>query len=186
MAWPRLAEYFARFKLSLAMICSVEVLAPTLSRVPLCVRPPSEANAGSKENVDLREDEKSWVDGLSRGLEASSTSHHQSGPAATQVPDPCDARLDIWKAAQLYLGRPVKITNVAQAIVPIQIEGSSNLGPGDNRPKLEVNVIVHGPDDDDCLSSGLHPTQNGDAQETSQSCSHFQGRNACGIALDWM
>jgi len=48
MAWPRLAEYFARFKLSLGMTCNLEVRAPTLSRVPLFVEP---AVIGNGENV---------------------------------------------------------------------------------------------------------------------------------------
>ena len=42
MAWPRLAEYFARFRLSLGIPCSLEVMATTLSRLPLSVRPPQE------------------------------------------------------------------------------------------------------------------------------------------------
>ena len=36
--WPRLAEYFARFQLS-DMPCSLEVKAPTLSTIPLYIRP---------------------------------------------------------------------------------------------------------------------------------------------------
>ena len=44
MAWPRLAEYFARFKLSLGMTCNLEVRAPTLSRVPLFVGPATAPN----------------------------------------------------------------------------------------------------------------------------------------------
>jgi|AntRauTorckE5430_2_1112549.scaffolds.fasta_scaffold03504_3 hypothetical protein len=41
-AWPRLAEYFARFQLSLGLKCSLEVMAPSLSRLPLFIRPPTE------------------------------------------------------------------------------------------------------------------------------------------------
>lgn len=41
-AWPRLAEYFARFQLSLGLACSLEVMAPSLSRLPLFIRPPKE------------------------------------------------------------------------------------------------------------------------------------------------
>jgi hypothetical protein len=40
LAWPRLAEYFARFKLSRGLCCCLEVLAPTLSKIPLQVVPP--------------------------------------------------------------------------------------------------------------------------------------------------
>jgi hypothetical protein len=48
--WPRLSEYFARFRLSLGLICSLEVLAPTLSRLPLRVLPVSET-ADDMESV---------------------------------------------------------------------------------------------------------------------------------------
>lgn len=41
-AWPRLAEYFARFQLSLGLKCSLEVMAPSLSRLPLFIRPKHE------------------------------------------------------------------------------------------------------------------------------------------------
>lgn len=41
-AWPRLAEYFARFFLSRGLGCSLEVLAPTLAKTPLFIRPPIE------------------------------------------------------------------------------------------------------------------------------------------------
>ena len=42
MAWPRLAEYFARFQLNTNLPCSLEVKAPTLSRIPLHILPPAE------------------------------------------------------------------------------------------------------------------------------------------------
>ena len=41
-AWPRLAEYFARFQLSIDLPCSLEVKAPTLQSTPLYIRPPAE------------------------------------------------------------------------------------------------------------------------------------------------
>eukprot|EP00804_Cyclotella_cryptica_P023610 CCRYP_011939-RA/>CCRYP_011939-RA protein AED:0.03 eAED:0.03 QI:0/0/0/1/1/1/3/0/958 len=47
-AWPRLAEYFARFQLSLDLSCSLEVLAPSLSRRPLMIRPPAEMELRSR------------------------------------------------------------------------------------------------------------------------------------------
>lgn len=37
--WPRLAEYFARFQLIIGLKCSIEILAPTLSPLPLAIRP---------------------------------------------------------------------------------------------------------------------------------------------------
>ena len=41
-AWPRLAEYFSRFQLSVDLPCSLEVKAPTLQSTPLYIRPPAE------------------------------------------------------------------------------------------------------------------------------------------------
>ena len=41
-AWPRLAEYFARFQLSIDLPCSIEVKAETLQPLPLYIRPPKE------------------------------------------------------------------------------------------------------------------------------------------------
>ena len=62
-----------------------------------------------------------------------------------------DTRVEIWKAAQLYLGLPFDISNTAHAIVPIRSEStaSPDTRTSKNRPKLEGNVIVHGPDDED-------------------------------------
>ena len=42
LAWPRLANYFARFGLCWGISCSLEVMAATLTNVPLFVRPPRE------------------------------------------------------------------------------------------------------------------------------------------------
>jgi len=42
LAWPRLANYFARFRLSLGITCSLEVMAMPLTKVPFLVRPPME------------------------------------------------------------------------------------------------------------------------------------------------
>lgn len=60
-AWPRLAEYFARYQLSLGLKCSLEVLAPSLSRVPLLIRP-------SFATLDLYQNHvrKEQVDGSSK------------------------------------------------------------------------------------------------------------------------
>ena len=61
MAWPRLAEYFARFQLSLGLQCSLQVMAPMLSTVPLFIRPKQELESGESKiskNAKLKEEEK--------------------------------------------------------------------------------------------------------------------------------
>jgi hypothetical protein len=66
---------------------------------------------------------------------------------------PSQHRLDLWKAAQLFLGRPVDLCNVAHAIIPIRGRNPKNLAQRrkDNilGPTLEVAVVVHGPSDDE-------------------------------------
>ena len=57
-AWPRLAEYFARFHLSNGIKCSLEVLAPFFSNVPLFIRPPVETVLKNQKLTNSLPDEK--------------------------------------------------------------------------------------------------------------------------------
>lgn len=57
-AWPRLAEYFARFHLSIGIKCSLEVLAPFFSNVPLFIRPPIEFELKNRTLSDGIQDDK--------------------------------------------------------------------------------------------------------------------------------
>lgn len=68
--WPRLAEYFARFQLSLQLKCSLEVMAPSLSKAPLYIRPLDEQKhyfpkkkEGSQVNNDLNSSRNFKSDG---------------------------------------------------------------------------------------------------------------------------
>ncbi|CAB9511646.1 expressed unknown protein [Seminavis robusta] len=58
LAWPRLAEYFARFRLSCSLPCSLEVMAPTLSKTPLFVRPPLEERNRQQQQQRLQEQQR--------------------------------------------------------------------------------------------------------------------------------
>jgi hypothetical protein len=202
MAWPRLAEYFARFKLSLGIPCSLEVLAPTLSRVPLWVRPatttndtylqmnklntmknisnnsskkktkknPSPTNA-SDDIFELHNDQ--WYDQLESDAVKTDDTDDESGrnakgvAVATAKTD-C-GRLGIWKAAQVFLGRAIDIENVAHVIVPIRAKKAKGKAKRKNQanvgPKLEVDVIVHGPDDE--FDEYAKDTDFGDARSGS-------------------
>ena len=60
--WPRLAEYFARFQLS-DMSCSLEVKAPTLSTVPLYIRPIFEIRHRQKRLEEKKRRKKIRDDG---------------------------------------------------------------------------------------------------------------------------
>jgi len=49
-AWPRLAEYLARFQLSLDLNCSIDVVAPLLSPIALSIKPQLEIERSSEDN----------------------------------------------------------------------------------------------------------------------------------------
>lgn len=144
MAWPRVAEYFARFKLSVGLTCSLEVLASTLSRLPLLIRPSNENNMLKNENILKVDNEESHYNCVFNDEETESRPlRGQDIPQSVverKVPtnDDC-ARFNVWKAAQIYLGRSILLKNVAHTVVPIRFEKNFTC----NGPKLEVGIIVH-------------------------------------------
>lgn len=157
MAWPRLAEYFARFQLSTGLNCRLEVLAPSLSRVPLHVRPegPSSRNNRPQPQSQLRatsEDDSTpnkqqveWKDIL-----AEQESEEEKKEARVVTPEEAVVRRGnvgtdpethhLLCAAQKFLERPVHASNMAHAVAPIRLEG----GKLADAPKLEATLIVHG------------------------------------------
>jgi hypothetical protein len=170
LAWPRLAEYFARFKLSLDMTCSLEVLAPTLSRVPLWVHP-NETDPISRESTKKKKEtvKKGQKKAMKKNVDLTNVndwngsssqkegvgwstmvddSHHATSKLNYKLPNP--ERLLIWKATQSFLGRSIDIANVAHANVPIRIENDiipTKRGMKKSTPigpRLIVDVIVHG------------------------------------------
>ena len=150
-AWPRLAEYFARFQLSLGLQCGLEVLAPSLSSIPLFIRPASQCGnrqrnpSTSASSVSAMDDDHGqWTDGLSDTSEVagSDTMVSEDNP-----PNATDARrFEILTAATAYLRRPVEMKNVAHSVHPI---GRGSRHSHDTQPTLEVHMIVYGPSDDD-------------------------------------
>ena len=56
-AWPRLASYFSKFQLSLDLPCSLQVLAPSLSLIPLYVRPVFEEEAAMDSRKTKNKDD---------------------------------------------------------------------------------------------------------------------------------
>lgn len=138
-AWPRLAEYFARFKLSLKLHCSIQVIVPPdLAPYPLMIRPLQEEGViqGKPDGLEELEDdiEQAIHKTSSNGLEKHTSLE--------------DERCLVWKAARHYLGRPVEAKNVAHSVVPIRIRAEQSKS-SINTPKLEIAMIVHGPDDED-------------------------------------
>ena len=161
----RKAEYFARFRLSLGLPCSLEVLAPTLSAMPLLVRSLSETTntTGVQEQPPVK-------------LRSKGTGHNNSNNQELNHHTICNA-------LQHYLGRTVNPKNVAHAIIPIRFRGDDDCegmtattrrrGGGGRRPlqpsrtttpqqglrpKIEVYMAVLNSEDDDGIEH--HDTTN--------------------------
>ena len=131
-AWPRLAEYFARFQLSLGLPCSLEVMAPTLSTVPLFVRSSLERrqqNQHAATNSIQPTDDDQW----------SLKDAGSDSDSACSVDVDTDIRKDIQRAVSSFLRCNVDLKNVAHSKQPI--------GSGKRRtktsPTLEVDMIVY-------------------------------------------
>ena len=179
LAWPRLAEYFARFNLSLDMTCSLEVLAPTLSRVPLWVHP-NDVNPSKSEYM------KSKMC-TTKSSEVNAQRMKENKPNCTYIQGKKDfvhtlkkknanrKREQIWKATQTYLGCSIDLANVAYASVPIRMEDriTNKKAPKKlslNGPRLVVAVVIHSrsmSEEDDTLDEGSNEMQK---EKRSTSC----------------
>jgi hypothetical protein len=136
-------------------------MAPSLSNIPLVVRPfdqyvrgTQKAAAKSRQKRVVQPEERPWTEGFEYDEEekaetGSQSSRQESSHSSDNEDDDNnplndDERTRIWKAAQLYLGHPLRLINVVHALVPIRVEGYR---PTDaSCPKLEVDLIVHGED----------------------------------------
>ena len=100
--WPRLAEYFARFQLSIDLPCSIELKAPSLQTIPLYIRPPvemerrsnrkssaphtlrNESDSNNSNNGDDKLDQDDWEGG--DGFDENSLSTANDTPMNRQEP----------------------------------------------------------------------------------------------------
>jgi hypothetical protein len=89
--------------------------------------------------VPLQEEDDPWVDGLEDDYHNEHEQDTEVGRRMRRMTlDP--HRRAVFKAAQAYLERPIKLKNVAHSIQPIRIEGQDQ--NSSSTPKLEVNMIV--------------------------------------------
>ena len=157
-SWPRLAEYFARYQLSLDLSCSLEVLAPSLCRRPLMIRPPSEIEQRSRmvevEKVDECDlDGDGWDDGCDND-DDHDENDAQAPIVSKTVRDREHAQQQkdkkmslLCKAAEMYKGRPVSLKNVALESHLIRRHGENTVR-AKNASMLEVSIVVFGPESD--------------------------------------
>jgi hypothetical protein len=130
--YPRLAEYFARFNLSRGLSCTLEILAPVLSPVPLVVRPIAQTRQ---------------PEGGALGVRTPLGRRKKDQRNASE-----DFRESVRRGMEVYLEHKVRLENVAHAMVPIRFNagsgtldgggGRSNNGTEAGRPVLEVAFVV--------------------------------------------
>jgi hypothetical protein len=105
----------------------MEVLAPTLSRIPLVVSPPSFINQKyvKRCNQHQADIEIFDVDGNKQDI---------------------DERRAVWKATSQFLGREINFDNVSHAVIPIRSTRMKR--KSHYEPVMKVSIVVAGPDDD--------------------------------------
>mmetsp|Transcript_13621 Transcript_13621/g.20733 ORF Transcript_13621/g.20733 Transcript_13621/m.20733 type:complete len:583 (+) Transcript_13621:499-2247(+) len=155
LAWPRLAEYFARFQLSLGLPCSLEVMAPTLSKIPLFVRSPLESACSlqpktQKSNLNTWSTDEESVDWKSCSDDDSDFDLHvgSSTCAKARICDDDNIRKDIQKAVSNFLKCNIDLNNVAHSLQLIE-KGKGNQRRTKDIPTLEVDLIVYSKIDED-------------------------------------
>jgi len=169
-AWPRLAEYFARFQLSINLPCSLEVKAPTLQSRPLYIRPPAEMERriNRKRGVPLavdslmdgseaNNDDDEFGDGFDEGKSPDLGTNYQEPKTSKAARQRAEAELQkkkkislICKAASAYKRRPdLNVEKVAYTTQHIRRAGSGHSNSSKNGPVLEVGLIVFGPEPED-------------------------------------
>lgn len=151
------------------MTCSLEVLAPSLSRVPLWVQPsdkeialPGEGCVFNDKNSTLENSaakrccqEASNVErfdfwGESLPLENEDVRYPNKSRSSSELSSCQSERIQIWNAVKSFLGQSVDLANVSHATVPIRIEkdisekrDSTSKKAMVRGPQLTVDVIVH-------------------------------------------
>jgi hypothetical protein len=151
------------------------VLAPTLSRSPLLVKPPTwslshQEHDNSGDVVEIKRgytpgttSSKRIIEDRQRSEKRNAVKKVDSNRNKTSLIQAKavlvnDERHAIWKAAETFLGRPIRINDVAHSIIPITSNTSSNLkkrtldskfkDPSGLQPMLRVSLIVCGPNEE--------------------------------------
>jgi hypothetical protein len=132
--------------MSLGLHCSLEVLAPTLSKVPIFVRQRQDATA--EDTAPVVEEEEAWVDDLEDAVDQES--QEKDGPIVMHKSEP--QRKAIQKAVHTYLQRSIQLWNVAHSVQPIRLLQQTTVSADPSNttppPHLQVDMVVCGPNDD--------------------------------------
>jgi hypothetical protein len=135
-AWPRLAEYFARFQLSLSLPCSLEVMAPILSTVPLFIRSSFERKLKTQSMKVMKiaskfEDDEEWNLG--------DANENSDSDSASSIRSQKETREELQRAVSQFLKCNISLSNIAHSIQSIK-NGKRRTKTS---PTLEVDMIVY-------------------------------------------
>ncbi len=130
MAWQRLEHYLRRFQLS-PVECSIEVLAPTFSTVPIHILKKSR----DVDKASLQQQESKLTECLDDDPEEDHVSPKMIAGAFLA------RRKAVQEMAQRYdfFRRPLQLQNIAHSVHDIRIKSSYSCP---SNPKMILNVIV--------------------------------------------
>ena len=162
--------------MSVGLQCRLEVLAPTLSKVPIFVRQRQQndddditPSIQDHAAVPTQEEEEEAWDAVDQ--ESSPENNDDETPVVVKQHKSETQRKEIQKAVQIYLQRSIQLENVAHSLQPIRLRhddttsagAASSDNPSNNNdnnnnnnsntppppPQLQVDMIICGPNDDE-------------------------------------
>ena len=143
-----MAEYFARFQLSIDLPCSLEVKAPTLQSLPLYIRPPAEMErlANRKKNaVKLLEHNDEESDRNSNDGASSNHDDWEGGDGFDEDKSVCSI-----SAANHPANKPKKVTKAAKQRAEAELQRKKKIAlickaasTYKRRPDLKVENVAY-------------------------------------------
>jgi hypothetical protein len=133
-------------------------MAPTLSKVPIFVRPlkeqPDPRRWKTENPSHPQADEQSWSNDLDE-LEQDDDEEREATRCGSKAYGASRAKAQleaIFSVVQKYIPRAIKIDNIAHFSQPIRLASSS--GQDDPQPRLDVSITVVGPSEGDDGNNG--------------------------------
>lgn len=168
LTWSRLVAYFRRFNLCPDITFGLEILAPTLERIPIFIRPKHQLAGGltsvsedpaTSTNMVIRAkstptifEEDSWKDVAWDDTETQPGEKESEEESCTPTTPPdlaaqtCPQRMKIVEAAKAYWpNRKIVLKNVASSIQKIRLseqQSKKRTSETDSDVLLEVDMIV--------------------------------------------
>ena len=182
-AWPRLAEYFARFQLSIDLQCSLEVRASVFQSVPLYIKTPAEIErqrrTRNEQLADTSSGDGNGDDGCDDGDPVDDETGHQepmpskAAQKRAQAEEQRKKKMSlVHEGAKRYKRRQdLRVQNVAFSAQPIRrnVSSSQSVSSKNTGPTLEVGFVVFGPKPEEADSSDDDDENENNPQSQNES-----------------